>query len=71
MRMILSGKIEVIDMDREQLRLILEQLLETGISDFSDNDIGWISNRDYIEAKEQNLEGSINMILNLLEKGLT
>ena len=57
-------------MDREQLRLILEQLLETGISDFSDNDIGWISNRDYIETKEQNLEGSINMILNLLEKGL-
>ena len=58
-------------MSREQLRLILEQLLETGISDFSDNDIGWISNRDYIEAKEQNLEGSINMILNLLEKSLT
>ena len=55
-------------MNREQLRLILEQLLETGISDFSDNDIGWISSRDYIEAKEQNLEGSINMILNLLEK---
>ena len=55
-------------MNREQLCLILERLLETGISDFSDNDIGWISNRDYIEAKEQNLEGSINMILNLLEK---
>ena len=55
-------------MNREQLRLILEQLLETGISDFSDNAIGWISSRDYIEDREQNLEGSINMILNLLEK---
>ena len=55
-------------MNREQLRLILEQLLETGISDFSDNDIGWISNRDYIKAKEQNLEGSVNLILYLLEK---
>ena len=55
-------------MNREQLRLILEQLLETGISDFSDNDIGWISNRDYIEAREQNLEGSVNLILYLLEK---
>ena len=55
-------------MNKGQLRLILEQLLETGISDFSDNYIGWMSNRDYIEAKEQNLEGSINMILNLLEK---
>ena len=55
-------------MNREQLRLILERLLETGISDFSDNDIGWTSSRDYIEDKERNLEGSINMILNLLEK---
>ena len=55
-------------MNREQLRLILEQLLETGISDFSDNAIGWISSRDYIEDREQNLEGSVNMILNLLEK---
>ena len=55
-------------MNREQLRLILERLLETGISDFSDYNISWISNRDYIEAKEQNLEGSINMILHLLEK---
>ena len=55
-------------MNREQLRLILERLLETGISDFKDNDIGWISNRDYIEDKEQNIKGSINMILNLLEK---
>ena len=56
-------------MNREQLRPILEQLLETGISDYGDNDIGWLSNRNYIEAREQNLEGSINMILTLLEKG--
>lgn len=55
-------------MNREQLRLILEEVLETGISDYVDNDIGWLSNRDYTEAREQNLESSINMILTLLEK---
>lgn len=56
-------------MNREQLRLILEEVLETGISDYGDHRGGWLNNEDYMEAREQNLEGSINMIITLLEKG--
>ena len=56
-------------MNKEKLRLILEEVLETGISDYADHTGGWLDNKDYIEAREQNLEGNVNLILHLLEKG--
>lgn len=56
-------------MNKEQLRLILEEVLETGISDYVDHRGGWLDNKDYTEAREQNLEGNINLILHLLDKG--
>lgn len=56
-------------MNREQLRLILEEVLETGISDYTDHRGGWLDNQEYTEAREQNLEGNVNLILTLLEKG--
>ena len=55
-------------MNREQLRLILEEVLETGISDYTDHRGGWLDNQEYTEAREQNLEGNVNLILHLLEK---
>ena len=65
---ILSGKIEVINMNREQLRLILEEVLETGIADWRDYEGGWLSTKEYLVDREQNIGGGVNMILNLLEK---
>ena len=56
-------------MNKEKLRLILEEVLETGISDYADHKGGWLDNKEYIEAREQNLEGNVNLILHLLEKG--
>lgn len=55
-------------MNKEQLRLILEEVLETGISDYADLEGGWLNRREYAEAREQNLEGNVNLILHLLEK---
>ena len=56
-------------MNREQLRLILEEVLETGISDYTDLRGGWLDNQEYTESREQNLEGNVSLILHLLEKG--
>lgn len=56
-------------MNKEQLRLILEEVLETGIGDYRDLKEGWLNNIEYTEAREQNLDGSVNLILHLLEKG--
>ena len=65
---ILSRKIEGIDMNKEQLRLILEEVLETGIADWRDYEGGWLSTKEYLADRERNIKGGINMILNLLEK---
>lgn len=56
-------------MNKEQLRLILEEVMETGIADWRDFEGGWLSTKEYLADREQNLEGGINMILHLLGKG--
>ena len=56
-------------MNREQLRRILEEVLETGIGDYAHHRGGWFDNQEYTEAREQNLEGNVDLILHLLEKG--
>ena len=68
MRTILSRKIEGIEMNKEKLRFILEEVLETGISDYVDYRGGWSSTKEYMEARGQNIERNVNLILNLLEK---
>ena len=55
-------------MNKEQLRLILEEVLETGISNYVDHRGGWMNNQDYLKYREKNLEGNVNLILHLLEK---
>ena len=55
-------------MNKEQLRPILEEVLERGISYYTNYRGGWLNNKEYMEAREQNLEGSVNLILYLLEK---
>ena len=60
MRTILSRKIEGIEMNKEKLRLILEEVLETGISDYVDYRGGWSSTKE-----------CQRLILSLLPKDLT
>ena len=55
-------------MNKEQLRPILEEVLERGISYYTGYREGRLNNKEYMEAREQNLEGSVNLILYLLEK---
>ena len=55
-------------MNREQLRTILEEVMETGIADWRDYEGEWLSTKEYLVDREQNIEGGINMILSLLEK---
>lgn len=56
-------------MNREQLRLILEEVSDTSINDYVDYRVGWLDNQEYLESREQNLEGNVNLILHLLENG--
>lgn len=55
-------------MDRDKLRLILEDVLETGIGDWGSHMRGWLNNKEYLEAKAQNIEGSSDLILYLISK---
>lgn len=55
-------------MDRVKLRLILDEVLETGISDIDSYRGGWLNKQEYLEAKEQNLVGTVDLILHLISK---
>lgn len=55
-------------MNREQLRLILEEVLETGVADWRDYENDWLNTKDYLVNREKKVEGGINKILALLEK---